>query len=482
MSPFEKYPYIVEELLNYGNCMLTSDLERYSEELNKDILPIKNKCCMNSHIFGIAYTYVPTHLAYSILVKPNQLYIVNSTLHHPLLDSEINPLVITNYSFFPLSFNRNLIKNKNNHLPTYPYEMKNYTNYPYMKEKIRGSFLDLSSADNLSCDQDIVEFFMHIFTMATRNEICLALFYDSNGVYDCQFKMYGNAVAECFPKKPIIIISVNSDGKILNMKRTSHIIREQLKNEESFDFFNYSNFNILLKKGINNIKKTAIINFKVLPKFIMDMLCYHSNIPIYAPGASTANLSECFGKPYIHKILDINYEDRVDEASLQSWQFINRLFSFFDIIILEETKEFCSTLSYTEFLGYYYTSINTANKPENSPKTNTETIHQLNDITLLYEFSRSHAQYDKYNTETKCKDYKLSGIDSNHYIKNMIEENRHVEFCQYICDEVNKLMIYYIKESTEEGGVFYKLAKKLQQQALNPDNNMMFNILHDHLN
>lgn len=480
MSPIEEYPCIVKKLLDYGHYTLTSDVKRYAEESFENLI---NEHCMNGQIFGIAYTYVPTFLCKSILENPNQLYInVRAVgVKEEALNLTVKPVTILNYAFFLINDHRRLVKNTNNHLPTYPYEMCNDTNQLCLRKNIHSSFLGILSRPGFFYYQyDIlstVEFFMQIFTMAKRNEIGLTLFYRSRGVYYTKFAMYGQAVEKCFPGKPIIIISVSNK----NDRWCYADIHEELKNQQDISFFDHRNFESLLEKGINNIKKVTVVNFPVLPKSVMDRVCFYSNMPIYATGASTANLAECFGKSYLHIDLDRDYVSRVDRSTLDSWHFINELFTYFPIIDFELTMAHCSTCSQDELLKAYNDKKYATNQSERLSKINREIIWEIRACPLFNEFADSHRRCSMYKAATECKDYKLININYPTYFKTMLEENKHIQFCQYICDEVKKLMIYYIQESTTEGGVFYELAKKLQQQALHPDNNMMFNQLDDYL-
>lgn len=482
ISPIEEYPCEAEKLLDHGRRTIISDHKRSERRKNTINLSLPDNRYANGHIFGITYVYVPTDLCDDILEKPNQLYIATNPFDVRSLVLKFRPLIITNYAFFPLLFPRALIKNTNNHLPTYPYEMCNETNQPLLRMNIGSSFFELPVIPNVSYNQCIfpaVDFFMRIFTMAKQNAICLTLFYNSRGVKASQFKMYGQAIEKCFPNKPIIIIRVENE-KNSWCKPTSNIEFEQLKNEGVISFFDFMDLKNLTEKGIKHIKKIAVIKCQVLPKLIMNMLCFYSNIPMYAPGASTANLAECFRKPYLHSTLDIDYKDRVDRSVLDSWIFINKLFSDFNLIEFEMAKEFCSTLSQDECLKAYHYNESLINNSEILLKINGKHIYQLKNFELFYVFANSHMYYIS-NNRFECKNYKLSRVGYPNYFKSILEKNILIEFCEYVCDEINKLMIYYIKESTIEGGIFHELAKELQQQALHPDNNMMFNLLDDHM-
>ncbi|MCK5893831.1 MAG: hypothetical protein KAG53_05365 [Endozoicomonadaceae bacterium] len=440
-----------------------------------------------------------------MLVKSNQLYVSTNTNHDVLIGDEgvyhnvkFNPLMITNYAFFPIFYKRNVIKNLNNHLPVYPYEMCDYTNQLQLRNNIHCSFLDISSITPFGFNENImhtVEFFMQIFTMAKQNKICLSLFYNAKGVHEKQYKIYGQAVTECFPNKPVIIISVNNyrNRHCYDVLPTFEKIKcIELKNKKCIPFFKFSDLQSLTEKGIMNIKEIAVVKFLILPKLVMNMLCFHATIPIYAPGASTANLAECFRKPYLHDALDISFEGRVDQSVLDSWKFINKLFiNAPNDTHYESIKNICSSISNNEILkAYRYNQ--SRNKPtislnqrERFLKIDREIIYELRVCEEFPEFDDPYIRHIMHsigqsgNIKTECKDYKVINKKSS-CLDFVIENNMHLQFLQFMYDETNRLMIYYIQESTTEGGVFYELAKTLQQQALHPDNNMMFDQLDDY--
>ena len=79
--------------------------------------------------------------------------------------------------------------------------------------------------------------------------------------------------------------------------RQSEKEREELINTGKVRFSTNYSLHFTTEKSLKDT--VTVFEFDFLPKRLFELVCYFSNIPIYAPGAGTANIAQCLNKPYL---------------------------------------------------------------------------------------------------------------------------------------------------------------------------------------
>ncbi|WP_257297182.1 hypothetical protein [Endozoicomonas sp. YOMI1] len=377
-------------------------------------------------IFGIPYVIqdrIPT-----IFLSKNTLQIY--TVWDSFKIAPKAPLFqITNYRWFPGCVRKNLPKNQENPLPIYPYEANKNTSTPELMKREIANSLQNQAIHGYDTEK-LAQFFTELFQSAKENQIYLALFYHCAGMTKHRYYNYTNAAKVCFSDKPIIIIAPHS-GK----------------------------------------------------KRLFELVCYFSNIPIYAPGASTANIAQCLNKPYLAEIGGHQMTTIGNPEFLGGWKVANGAFDL-DSFRTQEVKSALLTMSKEQIKLCDRHNYKLWRNPENAHLEVRKICEQITDGILIYHGLIATLIPHFFNgTDTsKIHEYtELSADDRQSYFTRLLDEGRLPEFCQYVCDKSNEILLDYMSRATTPGESFYELARELQQKALHPDNNMMLEVLERNL-
>ncbi|MBO9483576.1 hypothetical protein [Salinisphaera sp. G21_0] len=385
---------------------------------------------------------------------------------------------ITNYRWFPRCVEVDLLQNEENHLPVYPYEVSKNTSTPELMKKEIANILQTMNPATLGTDNDtetLAQFFTDLFQSAKEKKIYLALSYHYAGMSKYTYYNYTNTAKACFSDKPIIIIAPHNEKKYLSEKK-----QKELSDTGKIQFSTNYSLNFTTEKSIKD--NVTVFEFGFLPKRLFELVCYFSNIPIYAPGASTANIAQCLNKPYLglsgHEIPETG-----NPELLSRWYLAN-VALYFDSFRMQEVKSALLTMSKEQIKLSSRKNFDSWHKPENAHLElekiyQTITSHILTDhgliATLMPHF---------FNGTDTSKIYKctiISADDRQSYFTRLLDEGRLPEFCQFVCDTFNEILLDYMSRTTTPGDDFYELARELQQKALHPDNNMMLEVLERHL-
>ena len=269
-------------------------------------------------IFGVHYIIedkLPTYL-----LSKNTLQIYTVWLNSFETSPEAPLFQITNYRWFPpASVSEDLLKNRENHLPIYPYEVSKNTSTPHlMRREIADSLQTVNSASHGYDTAKLTHFFTELLQSAKEDKIYLTLSYHRSGMVKYEYYNYANAAKSCFNDKPIIIIAPHNEKKYLSEKE-----RKELCDTGKLRFSTDYSLHFINEKSFKD--KVTVYEFSYLPKRLFELVCYFSNIPIYAPGASTANIAQCLNKPYLWR----NGHDiptTGNPESLGRWQVANGAF------------------------------------------------------------------------------------------------------------------------------------------------------------
>ncbi|WP_257283602.1 hypothetical protein [Endozoicomonas sp. SESOKO1] len=430
------------------------------------------KICFDK-IFGIPYVIqdrIPTNF-----LSKNTLQIY--TVWDSFKTSPKVPLFqITNYRWFPGCVRNNLPKNQENHLPIYPYEANKNTSTPeLMKREIANSLQN--QAIHGYDTKKLVQFFTELFQSAKENQIYLALFYHCAGMTKYRYYNYTNAAKVCFNDKPIIIIAPHSEKE----KRLSEKERKELSDTGNIQFStNYSLDFTSEKLRKDNI---TVFEFGFLPKRLFELVCYFSNIPIYAPGASTANIAQCLNKPYLAEIGGHQMTSIGNPEFLGGWKVANDAFDL-DSFGIQEAKSALLAMSKEQIRLSDGKNYKLWRDPENAHLKLDMISDEITKYILVYRGLIATLIPHFFNGTDTSKIHKyteLSADDRQSYFTRLLDESRLPEFCQYVCDKSNEILVDYMSRATIPGESFYELARELQQKALHPDNNMMLEVLESNL-
>lgn len=423
----------------------------------------------SNKIFGIPYIIQLTNPVEFSSQNILQIY----TVWDPFifLESRKVPLIkIFNYRFFPHPESRHLLQNKENHLPIYPYEVsRNTSTAELMKKEIANSLQTLQTIDPETHDYDtekLAQFFTELLQAAKDNKIYLALSYHACGMSNYKYYNYTTVAKACFSNKPIIIIApINEDRDLSEHERI------ELVSIGKVQFSTNYSLDLTTDKSLKD--NVTVFEFDCLPKRLFELVCYFSNIPIYAPGASTANIAQCLNKPYLghdgHEMPTIG-----KQQVLGRWKVVNDAFDF-NSIRMHKIKPALLTMSKEHIKLSEETSCNfQLNMIFDAITDPILNITGLISTLLPYFFNGA-------DTSTIHEYPSISADDRKRYFNRLLDENRLPDFCQYVCDQSNAIILDYMSRATTPGDTFYELARELQQKALHPDNNMMFEVLENNL-
>ena len=425
-------------------------------------------------IFGIPYIIEP--IITDDLFSKNILQIYTVWDSYNFYVSPEAPLFqITNYRWFPYCVSNELLKNRENHLPIYPYEVsRNTSTLELIKTEIANSLQTMSRETHDT--EMLTHFFSELLQSAKENKIYLALSYHAGGMTKYQYYNYSTAAKKCFSDKPIIIIAPINEQRF----RQSEKEREELINTGKVQFSTNYSLHFTTEKSLKDT--VTVFEFDFLPKRLFELVCYFSNIPIYAPGAGTANIAQCLNKPYLgmsgHELPTTSKRELSGR-----WLVANDAF-YFNLFRMQTTKTTLLTMSKEQIRLSDINNHELWRTPENV-HLKLWTIHEVITshileyqgliLTLLPHFFNGTDASQIYEYPS------MSADDREHYFTRLLDENRLPDFCQYICDQSKEIMLDYMSQVTKPGDTFYDLATELQQKALHPDNNMMLEVLERHL-
>ena len=383
---------------------------------------------------------------------------------------------IANYRFFPATVNAHALQNKENHLPIYPYEVsRNTSTIELIRMEVANS-LQAINRKTIGCDTEkLTQFFTELLQSAKENKIYLALFYHASGMTEYEYYNYTTAAKEIFSDKPVIVIAPINEERYMSENG-----RKELINAGKVRFSTNYSFNFTTEKSHKDT--VTVFEFKFLPKRLFELVCYFSNIPIFAPGASTANIAQCFNKPYLgsfgHQMPAISNP----EVSGR-WEVVNDAL-YFNSLRMQKAKSALLTMSKKQIKLSRGDNLKCWRKPENA-HLKLKIIHDaITAPVLSYRGLTSTLLPHFFNGTDTSKIYKhhrISTDDRESYFARLIDESRLPDFCQYVCDQANEIMLTYMSQATKPGGTFYELARELQHKALHPDNNMMLEVLERNL-
>ena len=383
---------------------------------------------------------------------------------------------ITNYRWFPGAVRKDLLQNPENHLPIYPYEVSKNTSTPQlMKKEIANSLETMDPARHGYNSVELTYFFTELLQSAKENKIYLTLSYHAYGMAKYEYCNFTNAAKSCFNDKPIIIIAPHNEGKFLSDKE-----RQELNDSGQVHFSNNYSLNSIAEKSLKD--NVTVYEFGYLPKRLFELVCYFSNIPIYAPGASTANIAQCLNKPYLGTTGN-EMPTTGNPELLGRWQVASHAF-YLDTLGIQGAKSALLTMNKEQ------TRLSDSNnyKLWRDPEYAHLELRKISDkITdhILEKHGLVAALIPHFfnGTDTsKIYEYPLiSADDRQRYFTRLLDEGRLPEFCQYVCDQTNEILRDYMSRATTPGESFYELTRELQQKALHPDNNMMLEVLERNL-
>ena len=425
-------------------------------------------------IFGIPYV-IQDRVPKIFLPKDTlQIY----TVSDPSFEiSQKHPSIqITNYRWFTgIAGKHLLIKNQENHLPIYPYEAGKNTSTPeLMKSEIANS-LQNPAIHGYDAEK-LAQFFTKLFQSAKKKEIYLALAYHVYGLSKPMYYNYTNAAKSCFKDKPIIIIAPRSEKKCLSEKE-----RKELIDTGNIKFSTNYSLDFTTEQSLKDT--VTVFEFDFLPKRLFELVCYFSNIPIYAPGASTANIAQCLNKPYLAVIGGHEMTTIGNPEFLGGWQVANDVFDL-DSFLMQEVKSALLTMSKEQIKLCDRDKYKLWSDPENAHLEFHKICEAITDHILKHHGLIATLIPHFFNgTDTsKIHEYtELSADDRQSYFMRLLDEGRLPEFCQYVCDKSHEILVDYMSRATTPGESFYELARELQQKALHPDNNMMMEVLETNL-
>ena len=425
--------------------------------------PIKNpyndiRSATSGKIFGI--DYVVSDKMCNASDRALYVYTVNDSKDK--LPTNCQSVQIVNYRWFKSCNEREggVVLNKENHLPVYPCEiLTGLTSTAELHAELSSSFAELgANCENrlYASPPAVTSLLVDIFAQAAAGKIHLAFCYHSLGMNYQQYSLYIQAALKCFGDKPIFLIVPKIYDFPNYLTARGHKL---LTNEISVDFID---IRILTDKSaidLTNKNRVTVINTGTLPKRVVELAVLFSTLPGFGPGASTANLFECLGIPYLgqdgHDLTTAG-----DPATAQRWQFINSVFDF-KLFALQELVD-----SFKKSDGGFKRAIL---EHWFNPRQDTETDPQdLGPIasTFLHHFFQG--------TEIVPQFITLSPAQSNDYINRLLANEPLIkQYIDYIQSKSTTIIADFLLSATTADGEFRQHAKILQEKALNPENNTL---------
>ena len=433
-------------------------------------------------IFGVHYIIedkLPTYL-----LSKNTLQIYTVWMSSFETSPEAPLFQITNYRWFPQeSVSEDLLQNRENHLPIYPYEVSKNTSTPQlMRREIADSLQTVNSASHGYDTTKLTHFFTELLQSAKEDKIYLTLSYHRSGMEKHEYYNYANAAKSCFKDKPIVIIAPLNEKIYLSEKG-----RKELCDTGKLRFSTDYSLHSINEKSLKD--NVTVYEFGYLPKRLFELVCYFSNIPIYAPGASTANIAQCLNKPYLwstgHEMPTIGKPE-----VLGRWKVVNDAFRL-DSFGIQKAKLALLTMSKEQIRLSDSDNCKRWRDPENAHLKLSKVSSKITNHILVYHGLVAALIPHFFNgTDTSkiheypllsANDRQLSADERQRYFTQLLDEGRLPEFCQYVCDQANEILRDYMSRATTPGESFYELARELQKKALHPDNNMMLEVLERNL-
>ena len=430
------------------------------------------KICYDK-VFGIPYV-IQDRIPNLFLSKDTlQIY----TVRDPSFEiSQKHPSIqITNYRWFPGNVRKNLPKNQENHLPIYPYEASKNTSTPELMKREIANSLQNPATHGYDAEKS-AQFFTELFQLAEEKEIYVALAYHASGMTKPRYYNYTNAAKSCFRDKPIIIIAPHSEKKRLSEKE-----RKELSGTGNIQFSTNYSLDFTTEKSLKD--NVTVFEFDFLPKRLFELVCYFSNIPIYAPGASTANIAQCLNKPYLAEVGGHEMPTIGNPEFLGGWKVANDAFDL-DSFSMQEVKSALLTMSKEQIKLCDRHKYKLWSNPENAHLEFHKICEEITDHILKHHGLIATLIPHFFNGTDTSKIHEfteLSADDRQSYFMRLVDEGRLPEFCQYVCDKSHEILVDYMSRATTPGESFYELARELQQKALHPDNNMMLEVLEKNL-
>ena len=286
---------------------------------------------------------------------------------------------------------------------------------------------------------------------------------------------YANAAKSCFNDKPIIIIAPRNEKNFLSEEG-----RKELCDTSNLLFSADYSLQFINEKSLKD--NFIVFEFGYLPKRLFELVCYFSNIPIYAPGASTANIAQCLNKPYLgnagHEIPTIG-----NSEVLGRWKVVNDAFRL-DSFGIQEVKSKLLTMSKEQIRLSDRANHELWYDPEFAHLELSKISSKITDGILTYPGLITTLIPHFFNGTDTFKIYEyplISPDDRQRYFTRLLDEDRLPEFCQYVCDQSHEILCDYMSRATTPGESFYELAGEFQQKALHPYNNMMLEVLERNL-
>ena len=210
-----------------------------------------------------------------------------------------------------------------------------------------------------------------------------------------------------------------------------------------------------------------MINTGILPKRVVELAGLFSTLPGFGPGASTANLFECLGVPYLgqdgHDLTTVG-----DARTVQRWQFINSVFDFdiFELYrVIESLDTSCDTSKRNDLEMWFDPKYKDPKKPYGLRSTASTFLHhffQGSDVALEF--------------------ISLSREQSKDYIDRLLaNKSLFKQYFDYINKESITIIANYLLSATAPDGEFRNHATILQERALKPENNTLLEVIRRHL-
>ena len=391
------------------------------------------------------------------------LYVYTINDSEAKLPANCQSVQIVNYRWFNSSNKREggVVLNKENHLPVYPCEvMSGIMSTGELHAELGRSFAELgANCENrlYASPAAVTSLLVDMFTRAAAGKIHLAFCYHSVGMNYWQYSLYIQAALKCCADKPIFLIApiIYDVPNFLTVRG-----RKKLINEMSVDFFD---IRILTDKStidMTNNNRVTVINTGTLPKRVVEMVGLFSTLPGFGPGASTANLFECLGIPYLgqdgHDITTAG-----DATTVERWQFINRVFDFKPYALHEFVDSCKKTDGHVKRL-----ILENWFNPRPGTKTDPEDLGPVAATFLHHFFQGTENIVPQLIT--------LSPAQSKDYIDRLLaNESLIQQYIDYIQSKSTTIIADYLLSATAADGEFRQHAAMLQERALNPENNTL---------
>ena len=425
----------------------------------------KTEPAANGTLFGINYI-VTDQIAKA---GTDTLYIYTVNVSEDRLPTDCQSVQIINYRWFNyLNWRKEgIVLNKENHLPVYPCEiMAGITSKNRLEAELAQSFAELHSNGKggiYASPTEVSSLFADIFSQAAAGKLHMAFCYHRQGMRYRQYRLYIQAALRCFGDKPIIFITPKVHETPNYLSEHGHKL---LADDVSVEFINVRVLTDRSTVDLTKNKQVTVIQTGALPKRVVELTALFSTLPGFGPGASTANLFECLGVPYLgqdgHQLTTAG-----DVATAQHWQFINSVFDF-NISDLQKTFGSFETYCDTEKRHILENWLDS---------TQYETIEKNEPgyifSTFLYHFFQGTSVAQNFVT--------LSPEQSEYYIDRLLaDESLIKQYLDYLDKESITVIANYLLSATTPDGEFRNHAIALQERALNPENNTLLEVIKRH--